>query len=88
MKIFLIIFSFFCFRVEALKILGILSFGSHSHFTIGRGILQALHDANHEVTIICPFPERVQLEKSRVISTADTLERFKDGNFQISLNIY
>lgn len=48
------IFSLTC----GLKVLGILPFFGSSHFAVGHGIVKALHEAGHEVTVFSPFPRK------------------------------
>ena len=65
--------------IDGFKVLGILPFGTTSHFAIGNGIMKALHKAGHEVTVISPFPQKKPLDNYRDISTADLLEAHKEG---------
>lgn len=69
---------------KSLRIFSVLSFGSHSHFTLGSSILRALHDANHSITVVSPFPNKIPMKNYREISTADILEKFKKGKFKNS----
>jgi len=87
LKIFnvLLIFSI-CSLSNGLRIFGVLSFGSHSHFTLGNSILETLHEANHEITVVSPFPRKVPMKNFREISTADTLDNFKNGESKKMIN--
>jgi hypothetical protein len=82
MKTSFLIAAFFAlvFKADGFKVLGILPFGSNSHFAIGNSILKNLHKAGHEVTVISPYPQKKQLEKYRDISTADMLEKQRKGD--------
>ena len=64
---------------NSLRIFAVLSFGSHSHFTLGNSILETLHEANHEITVVTPYLKKVPMKNFREISTADTLDKFKNG---------
>lgn len=78
-----LLFSLIAFSILpssiCLKIFAVLSFGSHSHFTLGNSILETLHEANYEITVVTPFLRKVPMKNFREISTADTLEKFKNG---------
>jgi hypothetical protein len=39
--------------VAGLKVLGILPFGSKSHFAIGSSIVDSLHAVGHDITVNC-----------------------------------
>lgn len=71
---------------KGLKIFGSLSFGTHSHFAIGDAILKTLWKAGHEITVMSPYPQKPPMENYRDISTADTLVKFRSGNFKINSN--
>ena len=62
-------------QVDGFKVLGVLPFGSKSHFAIGNSILKALHKAGHEVTVISPYPQKT----FRDISTTEVLEKQQKG---------
>ena len=74
----LIFFSILSFS-DSLRIFAVLSFGSHSHFTLGNAILETLHEANHEITVVTPYLRKIPLKNFNEVSTADTLEKFKNG---------
>lgn len=53
---------------NAASILGIFPIGARSHFGYDRSIMESLHAAGHQVTIICPFEETDLVENFTVIS--------------------
>lgn len=61
------------------KVLGVLPFGSKSHFAIGSSIINSLHENGHEVTVISPFPKKAPVPKYKDISLADIMERYEKG---------
>ncbi|CAG9806948.1 unnamed protein product [Chironomus riparius] len=63
---------------NSLRIFAVLSFGSHSHFTLGNSILETLHEGNHEITVVTPYLRKLPMKNFREISTADTLDKFKN----------
>ena len=74
----LAVLAFFS-QVDGFKVLGVLPFGSNSHFAVGNSILKALHKAGHEVTVISPFPQKKPMENFREINTAEVLENQQKG---------
>jgi hypothetical protein len=66
---FTVVFIFVSFisNVIGFKVLGILPFVSKSHCVIGHGILNALHEAGHEITAVSMFPQKNQQPKYREI---------------------
>lgn len=81
MKTLCMLVAFFAIfsQIDGFKVLGILPFGSNSHFAIGSAILKNLHKAGHEVTVISPYPQKKPLKNYRDVSTADFLEKQKKG---------
>jgi hypothetical protein len=75
----MVIFAASLFQINGFKVLGVLPFGSNSHFAIGNAILKTLSKAGHEVTVISPFPQKKKSENYRDIDVSDVLERFKKG---------
>lgn len=41
-----------------LKVLGVMPFIGKSHFAFGGAIVNALHEAGHDVTVLSPFPRK------------------------------
>lgn len=68
-------------KCQGLKIFGMLSFGTHSHFAIGDAIMKTLWKAGHEITVISPYPQKIPLKNYRDISTVDTLDNFRSGEW-------
>lgn len=66
-------------QIDGFKVLGILPFGSNSHFAIGNSIVKALHKAGHDITVISPYPQKKPLKNYRDVSTVDILEKYKKG---------
>lgn len=60
-----------------LKVLGILPMASKSHFAIGNSIMESLYDANHEVTIMTPYPTNKLKKNYREISLADIVKKME-----------
>lgn len=82
----LLAFSFlstFLLSTDGLKILGVMPFGSTSHFAIGHGILKSLLKAGHEVTVISPYPQKKKLENYRDVDVSSMLEGFKKGELKV-----
>jgi hypothetical protein len=73
-------FVFFASEIAGFKVLGVLPFGSHSHFAIGNGILKSLAKAGHEVTVISPFPLKKPMENYHDVDFSDLLQNFKEGS--------
>jgi glucuronosyltransferase len=65
--------------IDGFKVLGILPFGSTSHFAIGHGIIKSLHKAGHEVTVISPYPQKKPLDNYRDISIKEVLDAHAEG---------
>jgi hypothetical protein len=72
-------FALFC-QIDGYKVLGVLPFGSNSHFAIGHSIVKSLLNAGNEVTVISPYPKKQPVKNYRDISTADFFEKHKKGN--------
>lgn len=76
----LLILAFLAFAsVDSFTVLGILPFGSNSHFAIGNSILQALHKSGHQVTAISPYPQKKAQKNYTDIDVSSARERFKRG---------
>ena len=60
-----------------LKVLGILPIASKSHFAIGNAIVESLYDANHEVTIITPYPTNKLKKNYREIDFSEILQKME-----------
>lgn len=60
--VFIIACVFLISQVCGFKVLGILTFGTTSHFAIGNAIVSTLHEAGHEVTVISNFPKKTPVE--------------------------
>lgn len=65
--------------IQAIKVLGVLPFGSKSHFAIGNSIIKSLHEAGHEVIVISPFPKTTPVPNHKDISLADIMEKYEKG---------
>lgn len=76
---FFVALAAFFGRLDGYKVLGILPFGSASHFKIGHSIVDALREAGNEVTVISPYPLKKPVKNYRDISIADALEKFNEG---------
>lgn len=63
--------------MSSLRILGILPFGSKSHFAIGHSILKTLKEAGHKLTVISPFPEKKSSNNYHDVNISRILERFQ-----------
>lgn len=61
------------------KILGVMPFGSNSHFAIGHSIVKSLLDAGNEVTVISPFPQKKPLKNYRDVSIKDIMDKHMEG---------
>jgi hypothetical protein len=88
MKLFALLFfltTALIVGANGLKILGILPFGSKSHFTIGHSILKTLVDAGHEVTAISPYPSKTPMKNYTDISAEDYIEKFFKSKELLSL---
>lgn len=75
----LAIFSATWTVAHSLKILGVLPFGSNSHFAIGHSIVESLLKAGHEVTVISPYPQKMPVVNYTDIDMSSLLEDFKRG---------
>jgi glucuronosyltransferase len=84
MKVFSVLFllSSIIISTNCLKVLGILPFGSKSHFTIGHSILKTLVDAGHEVTAISPYPLKKPMKNYTDISVEDYIEKFYKSEYE------
>lgn len=67
----------FVFAVDGFKVLGVLPFGSKSHFAIGHSILKSLLNDGNEVTVISPYPQKKKVENYNDIDVSSMLEEFK-----------
>lgn len=68
-------------QIDGAKVLGVLPFGSSSHFAIGSAILKSLHEAGHEITVVSPYPQKKPLEKYHDIPTTEILTQHSTGKF-------
>ena len=75
----LLVLEFF-FVVNGYKVLGILPYGSKSHFSIGHSILTSLLDAGHVITVISPYPQKKPVKNYHDIDVSSLLEQFKKGS--------
>lgn len=64
---------------DGYKVLGILPFGSKSHFAVGHAIVESLLKAGNEVTVISPYPKKKPLANYTDIDMSPFLENFKKG---------
>ncbi|KAG5670630.1 hypothetical protein PVAND_000878 [Polypedilum vanderplanki] len=80
MKLSLALIVVFINGIFGFKVLGILPFGSKSHFAIGHAILKSLAEAGHNVTSISPYPLKEPMENYKDISTEDYVEVFFKNN--------
>lgn len=69
--IFITLFSSIC----GIKVLGVFQFDSTSHFAIGSAIIDALHEAGHEVTVISAFPKKSPIPRYHDISLVDYYDK-------------
>lgn len=65
--------------VFGFKVLGIITFESKSHFAIGNSIIESLHEAGHEVTVISPYPKKNKVPNHHDVSTQDIMEKRLKG---------
>ncbi|KAG5680759.1 hypothetical protein PVAND_010246 [Polypedilum vanderplanki] len=66
---------------SSLKVLGILPFFSKSHFAIGSSIINSLHSAGHNITVISPFPQSNYFkERYRDVDISDLLTEYEKDN--------
>jgi glucuronosyltransferase len=81
MKIFLFVFVLLALtaKIDGFKVLGVFAFGSKSHFAIGHGIVESLHKAGHDVTVISPYPQKNPNPNYRNISIAELIKKFEKG---------
>jgi hypothetical protein len=77
------IFVSFISNVIGFKVLGILPFVSKSHCAIGHGILNALHEAGHEITAVSMFPQKNQQPRYREIDLQDLFVKYEKGLLNI-----
>jgi hypothetical protein len=66
-------------ETSGLKVLGIIPFGSKSHFAIGNSILRTLHGAGHDVTSMSAFPAKKKEKNFRDVKLTKILEVFDRG---------
>jgi glucuronosyltransferase len=74
-----VIFSALLVSINGFKVLGILPFGSNSHFAIGQGILKSLSKAGHEVTVISPYPQKKPVQNWHDVDASSVLKKFQEG---------
>jgi hypothetical protein len=77
------LFSAIC-SINGLKVLGVLPFGSTSHFAIGHSILKSLAKADHQVTVISPFPQKKPIKNYRDVDCSSVLVKFKEGQSRLT----
>ncbi|KAG5670629.1 hypothetical protein PVAND_000877 [Polypedilum vanderplanki] len=80
MKLSIALILLFVNGILGFKVLGIIPFGSKSHFAIGHSILKSLAEAGHEVTAISPYPLKKPMKNYKDISTEDYIEFFFKNN--------
>ncbi|XP_070491097.1 UDP-glycosyltransferase UGT5-like [Chironomus tepperi] len=68
---------FFVVGSNSLKILGVFPTISKSHFTIGQGIVDALHDAGHDITVMSPFPQKKPKERFRDVDFSEVRNKYQ-----------
>lgn len=73
------VFSSIVTLIQGFKVLGILPFGSKSHFAIGHSIVESLLNAGHSVTVISPYPQKKPIKNYTDIDVSPMLEAFKNG---------
>lgn len=81
----LLVLSIILLQADALKVLGVVPFGSNSHFAIGSSILKTLAKAGHEVSVISPYPLKKPLQNYRDIDASSVLDLFKKGKKFVEL---
>lgn len=64
---------------DGYKVLGILPFGSKSHFAVGHAIVKSLLRAGNEVTVISPYPQNKPIANYTDIDMSPFLDGFKKG---------
>lgn len=64
-------------QIESAKILGVFPMQARSHFFVGQAIMNALHEAGHDITLISPFPKQTPIENWRDIETTEMIELTK-----------
>lgn len=80
------VFCLFLFQVDGLKVLGVVPFGSSSHFAIGSSILKTLAKADHEVTVISPYLQKKPLKNYRDVDASSVLDLFEKGEKSSEFN--
>lgn len=73
------IFISFISSICGFKVLGVFPFNSKSHFAIGSAIVDALHDAGHEVTVVSSFPKSSPSSRYHDISLFEHYEKNKES---------
>jgi glucuronosyltransferase len=76
---FALIFLSAACSISGLKVLGVVPFGSTSHFKIGHSIVKTLANAGHDVTVISPYPQHNKIKNYRDVDCSSVLEKFKKG---------
>lgn len=64
--------------IHGYKFLGVLHFGSKSHFIVGSALLKGLAEKGHEVTVISPFSLKKPMKNYVEIPTPSVL-KLMDG---------
>jgi hypothetical protein len=83
MKLFWFLLAFsaqYFIETSGLRVLGIIPFGSKSHFAIGNSILRTLHEAGHDITSMNAFPAKKQEKGFRDVKLTRIMEIFNKGN--------
>lgn len=66
------------YEVQSLNILGVFPYQGKSHFYVFDPYLRELTRRGHNVTVITPFPLKIQASNYRDISLADKVKVFED----------
>jgi glucuronosyltransferase len=75
----LLIFISFISSICGFKVLGVFPYFSKSHFAIGSAIVESLHEAGHDITVISPFPKKNKVPRYHDISVVDFYEKNDEG---------
>lgn len=60
---------------NGVKILGLFTMTSHSHFSVGYRLMSELAERGHDVTLVSPYPQKVKKPNLTDISVEDTIDR-------------
>lgn len=60
--------------INAYKFLGVLHFGSKSHYIVGSSLMKALAEKGHEVTVITPFTEKKSIKNYHEIHLKNVMK--------------